>query len=60
MLASVKHVVAEVLHFQNGGVGAAGRRPVEMGRDNFADDDVVVTLLNHSCDLAFDCTQRVG
>jgi len=58
-LAAVKHVVAEVLHFQDGGVGPAGRRPVEMGLDDFAHDNVMVTLFDHGSDLAFDRAGRV-
>src|SRR5215469_13166723 len=58
-LAAVKHVVAQILHFQDGGVGAAGQRSVEMGLDHFADDDVVVALLDHSGDLALNRAGRV-
>ena len=53
-LSAVEHVIAEVFHFQNSGVGAADRRTVEVRLDRFADDDVMVALLDDRGDPAFD------
>src|SRR5579862_8539435 len=50
--AAVEDVVAEVLHFEDGGVGAAGNRVGEMGFDHLGDDDVVVALFDDAGDLA--------
>ena len=45
-LASVEHVVAEVLHLEDRGVRPARGCLVQMDVDHFADDDVVVALLD--------------
>src|ERR1700722_15806592 len=57
---AVKHVVAEILHFQDRGVGAAGRRLLQMRFDHFADHDVMIALFDDGGDLAFDGARRVG
>ena len=53
-LSAVEYVVAEVLHFQDGGVRPAGQRLVEMRLDYFADNDVVIALFDNSRNPALD------
>ena len=53
-LAAVEDVVAEVLHFEDRDVGAAGDRVRHVRLDDFGDDDVVVALLDDAGDLALD------
>jgi hypothetical protein len=45
-LSAIEHVVAEVLHLEDRGVGPAGRRLVQVRLDHLADDDVMVALLD--------------
>src|SRR5262245_49010506 len=56
---AIEHVVAEILHLEDGGVGAAGRRLVEMRLDHLADHDVMVTLLDDASDAALHGARRV-
>jgi len=56
--AAVEDVVAEVLHFEDGGVGAAGDRVRQVRLGDLADDDVVVALLDDARHLAFDRGER--
>src|SRR5260221_14207982 len=56
--AAVEHVVAEVLHFEDRGVGAAFDRLWQMRLGDLGDDDVVVALLDDAGYLAFDRGQR--
>src|SRR5215472_15611494 len=56
--AAVKDVVAELLHFEDGGVRAPGNRLSDMRLDDLADDDVVVALLDDAGNLALDRRRR--
>src|ERR1700733_11724866 len=56
---AVENVVAEILHLEDGGVGAAGGRFVEMGLDHLADHDVMVALLDDAGDLTLDRARRI-
>src|SRR5262245_58575290 len=58
-LTAVEDVVAEVLHLEDGGVGTAGRRLVEMRLNHLADHDVMVALLDDAGDAALDGARRV-
>ena len=58
--AAVEHVVAEVFHFQDGGVGTARERLVEMGFDHFADDNVMIAVLDDAADPALHRAGRFG
>src|SRR5215471_6369760 len=59
ILTSVEHVVSKVLHLKDCGVRSAGKRSVEMRLDDFADDDVVIPLLNNGCYTTFDRTGSI-
>ena len=56
--AAVEDVVAEILHFEDRGVGAAGDRLRDMRLDDFTDDDVMIALLDDAGDPALDGGQR--
>src|SRR5262245_65133414 len=58
-LTAVEDVVAEILHLEDGSVGTAGRRLVEMRLDHLADHDVMVALLDDVGDAAFHGARRV-
>ena len=53
-LPSVEHVVPEVLHLKDCSVWPAGERFVEMRRDNLADNDVMISLLDNRRHTALD------
>src|SRR5215471_12842194 len=59
VLTSVEHVVSKVLHLKDCGVRSASERSLEMRLDNFADDDVVIPLLNNGCYTTFDRTGSI-
>ena len=59
VLTSVEHVVSKVLHLKDCGVRSASERFIEMRLDDFADDDVVIPLLNNGGYTTFDRTGRI-
>src|SRR5262249_33705746 len=59
VLTSVEHVISKVLHLKDCGVRSASERFIEMRLDDFADDDVVIPLLNNGCYTTFDRTGSI-
>src|SRR5207237_3477181 len=56
--AAVEHVVAEILHLEDRGIGPTLDGLRQMRLSDLADDNVVVALLDAAGDLAFDRGQR--
>src|SRR6516225_8195461 len=52
--AAIKDVVAEIFHLEDCNVRPPGDRFGQMGLDDFADDDVMIALLDDAGDTAFD------
>jgi hypothetical protein len=59
VLASVKDIVAEILHLEDRCVRFAGKRLVEMRLDDLTDDDVVISLLDNGGHPTFDRARRI-
>src|SRR5215468_4952180 len=59
VLASIEHVVSQILHLQNCSIRSAGKRSVEMRLDNLADHNVVIALLDDRGHTTFDRARRI-